>query len=71
MKQDKIYLGKFKVNDVQHDDVKIAGECFGLDPSMNELEQYLGTYRMKQQVKELGLKYIRVTSNKRSYIFTN
>lgn len=71
MKHEKIYLGKFKVNDVQHDDVKIAGECFGLDPSMIELEQCLGTYRMKQQVKELGLKYIRVTSNKRSYIFTN
>jgi predicted HAD superfamily phosphohydrolase YqeG len=71
MAKDKIYLGKFKVNDVQHDSVKVKGECFDLDPSMIEMEEHLGTYRMRQQVKELGLKYIRVTSNKRSYIFTN
>jgi hypothetical protein len=71
MKQDKIYLGKFRVSDIQHDSVKTGIYIFTLDPSMIEMEEHLGTYRMKQQVKELGLKYIRVTSNKRSYIFTN
>lgn len=71
MPTDKIYLGKFKVANVQHDDVKTGNYIFTLDPSMIEMEQHLGTYKMRQQVKELGLKYIRVISNKKSYIFTN
>jgi hypothetical protein len=71
MANENIYLGKFKVNDVQHDSVKAGIYIFTLDPSMIEMEQYLGTYKMRQLVKELGLKYIRVISNKRSYIFTN
>lgn len=70
MPTDKIYLGKVFTNSPE-DDVIVRGEKFGLDPRMIENEQHLGTYKMRQQVKELGLKYIRVISNKKSYIFTN
>jgi hypothetical protein len=72
MKQANVYLGKFKVKDVQQDEVMVNGECFRFDPQMNEIEQYSGNYKMRQLISEFGLKYIRViTSNKISYIFTN
>ena len=71
MKNKNVYLGKIFTNSPE-DDVIVRGEKFGLDPRMIETEQYLGNYKMRQYVQELGLRYIRVIcQNKKSYIFTN
>lgn len=65
------YYGKHKCKNVQHDSIIVDGIEFSLAPDAIEVEEYRGTKIMREYLRDLGYKYIRVQSGRHTFVFTD